>query len=97
MKKLNLKNIHSNTSSNIEGGKLFKELVSAKENGDQLILQVDSELALSSSFLNTSIGLFLEQYGVDHFKKTVKFQGSRNQFERLSSYIKQYSNLFLTA
>ncbi|MFD0989109.1 STAS-like domain-containing protein [Mariniflexile jejuense] len=49
---------------------------------------------MSSSFLNTSISQFLDKYGLNSFKQTVKFKGSKNQFSRLSYYINKHSSLY---
>lgn len=94
MKTLILKNIVKNSSSNTEGMVLFNVLQEAHLKGEQLILHVDSDLSMSSSFLNTSFGVFMDYYGVLNFKKTVKFKGSKNQFLRLSSYIQKYNKLY---
>lgn len=95
MKTLILKDLVKGTSSNEQGLVLFESLKNAYLSNTSLILQVDSDLPISSSFLNTSIGLFLETYGLDSFKKTVKFKGSKSQFTRLANYIDKYKNLYL--
>lgn len=95
MKTLILKDIVQNSSSNNQGAVLFDYLNNAFVNGESLILEVSSDLSMSSSFLNTSIGCFLDKYGIMSFKKTVKFKGSKNQFSRLSHYIKSYSEIYL--
>lgn len=94
MKTLILKNIVKNSSSNEQGMILFDSLQDAYLSKDSLILYVDSNLSMSSSFLNSSIGLFLDKYGLNSFKQTVKFKGSKNQFLRLSDYINKYSSLY---
>jgi hypothetical protein len=95
MKTLILKNIVKNSSSNDEGVILFNALQDAYLKEEQLILLVDSDLSMSSSFLNTSFGVFLDNYGFSGFKETVKFKGSKNQFLRLNNYITKYRNLYL--
>ncbi|GAA5224676.1 STAS-like domain-containing protein [Membranihabitans marinus] len=90
-----LKDVVINSSSNEEGTVLFEKLEEAYLSNNPLILQVGSDMSMSSSFLNTSIGLFLEKYGLDNFKKTVKFKGSKNQFLRLSDYIDKFNELYL--
>ncbi|MFD0993777.1 hypothetical protein [Tenacibaculum geojense] len=95
MKTLVLKNIVRNSSSNKEGLVLFDALQKAYLNEEQLLLYVDSDLSMSSSFLNTSIGSFLDKYGYINFKETVRFKGSKNQFLRLKSYINSYKDLYL--
>ena len=87
MDTLILKTIIEDTSSNSEGLVLFSRLKNAYLSDSPIVLVVDSELHMSSSFLNTSIGYFLEEYGMSNFKKTVRFQGSKIQFDRLSKYI----------
>jgi hypothetical protein len=94
MKTLILKNIVKNSSSNEQGMVLFDSLQNAYLSKDSLILYVDSDLSMSSSFLNSSIGLFLDKYGLNSFKETVKFKGSKNQFSRLSDYLTKYSSLY---
>jgi hypothetical protein len=95
MKNIILKNIVKNTSSNDEGQVLFDSLKDAYFNGLTILLTIDSNQAMSSSFLNTSIGKFLEEYGFEQFKKTVKFKGTKSQFQKLSKYISNYKNIYL--
>lgn len=95
MKTLILKDIVKDSSSNNQGAVLFDYLKNAFINGEALVLVVDSDLSMSSSFLNSSIGFFLDKYGINSFKKTVKFKGSKNQFSRLAHYIKTYSDIYL--
>ncbi|MBW8242507.1 STAS-like domain-containing protein [Muricauda oceani] len=95
MKTLILKDLVKNSSSVDEGFVLFDHLKNAYLNGEVILLEVDSDLALSSSFLNSSIGAFLDDFGFTNFQKTVKFKGSKNQFERLKSYVEKYRGLYL--
>lgn len=95
MKTLILNDIVKNSSSNDEGIILFNALKDAYLNKEKLVLLVGADLTMSSSFLNTSIGEFLDMYGFSNFKETVKFKGSKNQFLRLSDYIKKYEELYL--
>ncbi|OIP46911.1 MAG: hypothetical protein COZ16_00365 [Flavobacteriaceae bacterium CG_4_10_14_3_um_filter_31_253] len=94
MKTLILKDIVKNSSSNEQGMILYNYLQNAFLNKDTLVLYVDSDMSMSSSFLNSSIGLFLDNYGLDSFQETVKFKGSKNQFSRLADYITKYSSLY---
>lgn len=94
MKTLILKDIVKNSSSSEQGIILFNSLQDAYLSENSLILYVDSDLSMSSSFLNASFGLFLDKFGLNNFKKTVKFKGSKNQFLRLSDYIIKYSSLY---
>lgn len=94
MKTLILKNIVKNAGSNEEGLVLFSSLKNAYLENNILILHVDSDLSMSSSFLNSSVGLFIDNYGLDEFKNIVKFKGSKNQFSRMKNYIEKYTNTY---
>ena len=95
MRVLVLDNLFDNTSSVEQGMILYFELKKSFEKKEQILLDVGSNLLMSSSFLNTSIGAFLDDFGIEEFKKTVKFKGSKSQFERIGKYIKSYQNLYL--
>ncbi len=87
-----LKNLVSNTSSNSQGFVLFNELKKYKQ--DVVILEISNDLTLSSSFLNSSIGEYLDTFGLTEFKQNIKFKGSRNQYLRISKYLEDYSRLY---
>lgn len=95
MKTLILREIVRNSSSSEEGIVLFKYLNEAYLGGYTILLQIDSDLSLSSSFLNASIGEFLDAYGFFNFKNVLKFKGSKTQFLRLNKYIQEYKDLYL--
>lgn len=94
MQSLILKNIVEDSSSNLSGALLFGALKEAWSKKERVLLHVDSDMTLSSSFLNSSIGQFLDQYGLDTFKEVVQFKGSKNQFQRIASYISSYSKVY---
>lgn len=89
---IRLKDFVENSSSNTEGIKLFHAFKDAFNNTKQVLLSVDNDIPMSSSFLNSSVGMFIEDFGIQNFKNTVKFKGSKSQFERLSNYISRYVN-----
>lgn len=88
-----LNEILDNTGSNEEGLVLFEQLKNAYNNDSVVTLCVAPTDSLSPSFLNTSVGLFLEKYGLGNFKKTVRFKGNKNQYNRLKRYIQIFSEL----
>jgi len=90
-----LNDVVRNSSSNIEGEKLFILLQAALEKKQKTILCVGNQDSLSSSFLNSSIGLYLDNYGLKKFKNNISFKGNKNQFSRLSRYISLYSEAHL--
>lgn len=79
-----------NTSSNEDGTKLFEFLKNAVDKNESIIIEINPSLSMSSSFLNTSIGYFLDNFGKEMFFRTVKFKGSKKQFERLNDYLVKY-------
>ncbi|MGG8495928.1 hypothetical protein ACQY1Q_05905 [Tenacibaculum sp. TC6] len=85
----------TNSSTNEQGFILFDALQQAQNNDEPVILHIDSDLPMSSSFLNTSIGKFLDTYGIIRFKEIVKFKGSKSQFLKLTDYIQKYKELYL--
>jgi len=91
---LNVKSLVTDTSSNAAGHILFNMLEKYVEFNQEVTLEIDSDLTLSSSFLNTSIGEYLDKYGIEAFKKNIKFKGNRNQFNRILIYISNYEKLY---
>lgn len=87
-----LKNLVADTSSNRSGLILFNAIENTDKN-DIVILEIDNRMSLSSSFLNSSIGSYIEKYGLKEFKRKVKFKGNKNQFARISNYIEKFSML----
>jgi hypothetical protein len=95
MKSLSINNLVKNTSTNEEGIILFNVLNNAFLNNELLIISLDSISSLSSSFLNTSIGEFMDIYGYENLKKTLKIKGTKSQFEKINIYISKYKELQL--
>lgn len=88
-----LNRLVENCSSNVEGVKLLNALEDAWEANDTILIVANENAALSSSFLNSSIGAFIEKYGLDVFRSKIKFKGSKTQFGILSTYIKKHTEL----
>lgn len=93
MNYLILSELVDNTGSNDAGFVLFKKLKTARDKKTTITLCFEPTQSLSSSFLNSSIGLFLETYGLAAFKETVKFKGNKAQFRKISDYISMFSDL----
>lgn len=89
-----LDNLVNNTSSNSEGFVLFNELKRCLNRGQKVILEISGESTLSSSFLNSSIGEYLDNFGMETFKENVKIKSNKNQFQRLSKYLSNYSKVY---
>lgn len=96
MDTLVLKELVKNTGSNAEGEVLYSHLEKYLLEKSCVILHVSENESLSSSFLNSSIGYFIEKHGMEKFRKTVKFKGTKTQFERLKNYIERYTKQFVS-
>lgn len=97
MGSLNVREIVNGSSTNLDGDALFSVLEQEYKQQGQILLVIDNDLAMSSSFLNSSIGAFLDKYGLEVFKKSIRFKGNQNQFNRLSRYIQKYTEAHLKA
>lgn len=88
--------IVSNSSTSEEGEKLYAAMVHEYNKRDRIVLIVDNDASMSTSFLNSSVGMFLENFGFDAFKSTVQFKGTQNQFNRLLRYVEKYKQAHLS-
>lgn len=94
MKHIDLRKIASGFSSNSDGNSLFNALNQALQSNEKVILKVDNEIAMSSSFLNSSIGEIINKYGLTCLKENLKFNTSKTQFNRISNYINKYTQVY---
>lgn len=88
-----LNNIVDNSSTNIEGDKLFSLFKNAFLNKENITLKISNVESLSSSFLNSSIGEFLDEFGYDNFKSTINISSTKSQLIRIKNYIENYKLL----
>jgi hypothetical protein len=91
MKVITLHHVLSDTGSNAQGNVLFNLMKQYHE--DTLVLEVSGDLSLSSSFLNSSFGQFIDCFGLQTLKSNVKIRTNKNQFARISKYINDYAAL----
>jgi hypothetical protein len=87
MKTLVIKNLVTGTSTNTEAVALYVEMKKSADLGDCFTLSFAGIDYVSSSFLNSSVGEFIETYGFDMFAKNVKFTDCNKD---LASMIKSY-------
>lgn len=92
--KISLANIVSNTDTNVEGVKLYCVIAKAIKNDETLILEIDSNVALSSSFLNSSLGGIIDDFSFEELKSFLKIETNKTQFERISSYLTKYHQIY---
>ena len=95
MKNIQLKNTSHSFSSNKDGLILFNIFERTIKEKSSILLEIDNEIAMSSSFLNSSFGEALNLYGLDVLKSHIKIKTSKNQFERISNYISKYKRVHL--
>jgi hypothetical protein len=81
--------------TNEDGSKLFDYMKNAYNSNTIIVIQISPIMTMTSSFLNTSIGQFIDIYGPEEFKKTVKLKSSRVQYERIVDYIKKYMTILV--
>ena len=92
--KISLSSIVSNTETNTEGIKLFCVISKTIKDDTLLILEIDSDMALSSSFLNSALGEIIDNYSLDILKSFLKIKSSKTQFDRINSYLTKYNNIY---
>ncbi len=93
MKTINIFNITQKTSSNNDGDILYSYL-SDNAVSDQVLIELNGSLNLSSSFLNSSIGKFIDIFGLDTFKRNVKLKTNKNTYSLISKYVQDYSIIY---
>ena len=87
MKTLVIKDLVTGTSTNSEAVPLFLEMKSIVESNTIVTLSFAGIDYVSSSFLNSSIGEFIEQFGFNYFASNVKFTNCNKD---LANMIKTY-------
>ena len=94
MTTLDIKLIVPDYFSNDGGRALYDKMTECMNEKSVIELKFNDDMNLCSSFLNSSIGEFIENYGVDCFKSKFRFRGNKNQFKRISYYIKKHSEVY---
>ena len=94
MKQINLVDIVDGTSTNIEGVKLYCALNKHLKSNEAVILSLKACTPLSSSFLNSSIGNLIEDYGFDYVIDNVKISNySKSIGKALVQYLDNIKSL----
>lgn len=92
IKHINIQSIINSTSTNADGDILYDFLINNALK-DQVILQLDGHLTLSSSFLNSSFGKYIDIFGLDNFKKNIKIKSNDHIFSQLKRYVQMYTSI----
>ncbi|TDT41958.1 hypothetical protein CLV90_3190 [Maribacter spongiicola] len=82
----NILDITPKTSTNSDGDVLFDFLSNSAVN-DNVVLKIPGDVIISSSFLNSSVGKFIDVFGMENFKKNIKISCNRNIFNQLKKYV----------
>ncbi|MFA4851283.1 MAG: STAS-like domain-containing protein [Bacteroidales bacterium] len=85
--KIVIKEITSGTLSNIDGLNLKIAIDSSLASADTVLLSFEGITTISSSFLNSSIGEIMDQYGFDILKDRIKIT---HYTSNLATIIKKY-------
>lgn len=89
--KMNLTSIVSGTTTNTDALPFFYEMEKSFSNGEKLIVSLDNSSTMSSSFLNSSIGEFIDKYGLDGLQKTLSFVNyTSSQIDYIKKYVDYY-------
>ncbi|NWJ49370.1 MAG: STAS-like domain-containing protein [Bacteroidetes bacterium] len=89
--KIIVNQVTTGTLSNADGYSLKAKIIDVLANGDAVLLSFDSIITISSSFLNSSIGEIVDQYGFDILKDRVKIT---HYTPSIASAIKNYISNF---
>lgn len=90
---INLQQIMKNKTYPESGLALFEIMVDKMKMNDKIVIDLDGVVSMPSMFLNTSIGKFIEQYGVDVLREKVSFSRiSSTQADRLKLYINRVAD-----
>jgi hypothetical protein len=92
MTKINLLDITPRTSINIEGD-IFYNFLKDNAINDTVVIYIPGNLAISSSFLNSSIGKFIDIFGMDKFRSNVKISSNKNIFVQIKKYVDFYNDI----
>lgn len=84
-----INNIVANTYINAEGYKLYVALLPFFVKNEKVDVSFVDLTPMSSSFLNSSIGALIEEFGLEQFKNTIRpVEITKSHAEVLSRYIK---------
>ncbi len=90
---VDLQSITADTSSNYDGDVLYNFLIKNAVSG-QVVINIHGSFILSTSFLNSSFGRYINDYGIELFKNNIKIKTNANTFSKLKDYISIYSQLY---
>lgn len=89
-----INNIVDSTYTNAQGYKLYVTLLPFFINNERVDLSFVDLTPMSSSFLNSSLGALIEEFGLEQFKNTIRpVEITKSHAEVLSKYIKSIAEV----
>lgn len=89
-----INNIVKNTYINSEGEKLYYALFDFMRNNQKVEISFVGLTPMSTSFLNSSVGALIDEFGVEKFKSLVKpVEITKSQAETLINYLQSIEQL----
>jgi len=90
---IRLKDITRDTYTNASGYSLFLVLEPYLKNNERVILSFEDSNPTSSSFLNSSFGSLIDEFGLETFKSLVKpVRLQKHQVQILNKYISTFNS-----
>lgn len=81
------------TSTNAEGYSLYIVLSNEIGKGSLIKLSLEGATPMSSSFLNSSFGDLVDQFGIDKVKSSIRLINyQRSEAERIQKYLKMVAS-----
>lgn len=93
-KNISLKSIVLNTDTNVEGIKLYCVIEKSLKQNNIFILEIEDDMPLTSSFLNSSLGNVIDNYGYSLLKNHLKLKCNKNQYDRVIKYLFKYNEIY---
>ena len=73
------------------GGVLFDMIEKRINDNEKIVLDLTNVISLPSMFLNMSLGVFIEKYGIDLLREKISFTKiSATQAKRIKEYIERF-------
>jgi hypothetical protein len=88
-----IKDIVEDTYTNASGFVLYTVLKPYIESKNCVIVSFEGKLSCSTSFLNSSFGQLIEEFGIDSFKTNIKLTDIT---KTNASFIKKYVTSFMS-
>ncbi|MGM1055435.1 MAG: STAS-like domain-containing protein [Bacteroidota bacterium] len=88
-----IKVIDRNTSTNNDGDQLYNFIVDNISH-NKIIIHFSPNITLTSSYLNSSFGKFIDVFGIDKLKTKVKVKTNKSTFSVISKYLDNYNHVY---